>query len=207
VARNVTTLCFSRRFVPAEVLEAFLQQTPRLSTLIYDCRSVCTGALPLSILRQGLNHIQDSLTTLVVRYGNYVDAFLDTEPFVGVIDGSLGSLRKFSSLTNLKIPLAVLYGRDTPPSDALPLVEMLPLNLEHLTIPNGSWNDEAFILHHMRPFLAGLCRTATPHLQEFVLDSSDSYWVKPGSGPSYNPEIDLGDLCKRQGLKFTHRRG
>src|SRR6186713_2666720 len=115
--------------------------------------------------------------------------FLDTEPFVGVIDGSLGSLRKFSSLTNLKISLAVLYGRDTPPSGALPLVEMLPLNFEHLTIPNGSWNDEAFILHHIRPFLADLCRTATPHLQEFVLDSSDSYWVKPRARPSYNPEI------------------
>lgn len=226
LATNLTTLRldFYSWNSPASI-ESLLRQTPNLQSLVCNCSLEWSSSpLDLSALRQGLDHVRGTLNHLVLRLEILVDA---SDPVTWT---SLGPLCALTALEDLEIPLAILFGKFIPWTE-LDLAAFLPCGLKRLAISdhgiinNGGGNDEERSRGHSwrlpwgdanfyewpaRPasvllmeFFAGGWKTATPLLEEFVLNvnqegqASHEYWSND------EERRGLRQLVESQGIKCS----
>lgn len=140
LAASLTTLRLdSYTPVPADSIEALLRQTPNLQSLICNCRLLSSSPPhDLSALRQGLHQLRGTLTRLVFSFKIFFDKVPVTAVPVPVTPAqvtwdSLGPLGGLTSLEDLEISLAGLFGKVTP-DNAPPLACLLPRGLKRLVI-------------------------------------------------------------------------
>lgn len=212
-AANLTTLHLGCTSAPASTVELLLRHTPSLRSLVYNCElqvSSWPAHLNAYELRQGLEHVRDTLTHLVLRFVTHddPDAYIRVAHMSPmVVAASLGSLGSLTALERLDIPLGLLYGQQVAPSDAAPLADVLPARLKHLTMNDDLWDYEVFQQWRGEPtkallmaFFAGPWRTATPWLKDFVLDRrqkiqwSREYWSQRSNGEELRKLVESQDI-------------
>jgi hypothetical protein len=185
-----------------------LEKTPRLKTLTYDCYFPSTQReLDLETLRNGLRLVSCTLSELTLKYKvNYsVDYCWNPK----VLVGSLGSLCSLTQLTHLDTSLFLLY-TTVSPSNALPLAQILPPRLQQLRLNNNLWGasclrewKEAHIMSLFTQFLdPKVWKSATPDFQELslVMEYPRKWELR---GWEQEQQIEIGRLCKEQGIRFT----
>ena len=184
-------MALHRSPVTAETLEMLLKSAHNISTLFYDCYLPSTSSpLDLNVLKQALQHVHATLTHLTIRYDIFANEALDASSLACVVTGTLGSLASFTSLTELHIPLGVLFGQ-VRPSEAPTLASVLPSRLQRLTISDDLWEfdvsyqwiEDGRIMAILAAFLEGVpgeepsWKKATPELRVFVLDMRERGWI------------------------------
>lgn len=232
---RLTVLRFWQCAIPPRQLDDLLRYTPNLRVLEYEARMpLSTAPLDCTVLRQALQHVQSSLTDLVVRYDLFDDQAEETDTIRRVIKGNLGSLREFSRLKSLLVPLEVLLGQ-TSIIQEQPLAEILPASLRHLTFCDGSgyatflhWEGR-HVMSNFKTFLAGEIsidekwnerdekynctwiknskpgwRDATPQLREFVLEANNCGRLFYRFDWNMEEIKELEKTCKEQGIKFAY---
>lgn len=208
LAASLTTLELYETEARPGALESLLRHTPNLRSLVYDCNLPSSSSpLNLSALRQALDHVRDTLDNLVIGFQIFPDEGLDPTNLAAVLRGSLGPLGSMTALEDIIAPLMLLLGQVTPQT-AAPLADVLPPNLKRLTINDDLWNYDAFYTWEgehvgslLMAFFAGPCKTATPRLENFVLDMRDNsfesweYWDDKGKMEA------LQELTESQGVR------
>lgn len=214
LAASLTTLQLNHTSARPGAVEFLLRHTPNLQSLVYDCTLPSSSSpLDLPTLRQGLDHIRNTLAHLVIRFDISADEGLDPTNLAMVLRGRLGPLGPLNALEDLSVPLMLLLGQVTP-QNAAPLADALPQGLKRLTINDDLWDYDAFYTWKGEPvgalltaFFAGPCSTATPRLEEFVLDLqrngyvSAEYWDDGGKGQV------LRQLVESQGIRCSMLAG
>ncbi|KAF2240300.1 hypothetical protein BU26DRAFT_526092 [Trematosphaeria pertusa] len=204
--RQLKTLRLCHSFVSADTVELLLRHAPQLKTLVYDCHlPASAGCLDLGKLRQGLEHVCSTLSSLRVAYEILGDE-LNPDDLETVVTGSIGSLRNFASLAELEISLIALYGQ-SPPSSVPSLAQLLPFNLQHLTIADDLWDHPVFepwlgesTMDLLKAFFQDDWMTATPLLKKFVFDMEERRWASEDYWTEDEPLDELEQLCTNQGL-------
>lgn len=208
LAASLTTLKLNDTKARPGAVEFLLRHTPNLQSLVYVCNLPSSSSpMDLIALRQGLEHVRDTLAHLVVRFDIFADEGLDPTNLAAVLRGSLGPLGSMTALEDINVPLMLLLGQVTPQT-AAPLADVLAPNLKRLTINDDLWNYDAFwtwegehVGSLLMAFVAGPCKTATPRLEEFVLDvwedssASYEYWDDEGKKEA------LKELTESQGIR------
>lgn len=175
LAASLTTLKFKHTSARPGAIEFLLRHTPNLQSLFYDCY-VPPSCSPfnLTTLRKGLDHVRDTLAHLVLRFDIVDD---EGRNLAAVIRGSLGPLGSMTALEHLDASPMLLFGR-VKPQDAAPLADVLPPGLKRLIMNGDLWYYDTFntwaeehVGALLMAFFDGPCRTATPRLEEFVLDT------------------------------------
>lgn len=182
---------------------------PNLQSLVYDCKEPPDSVLILPDLQLALGHVRNTLTKLVIRSNPDIGPLSGFALVAGTLVGYLGWL---AGLEDLEIPLGVLYGL-TEPQSAPPLSNVFPAGLKRLTINNDLWQGQSLTssLWRFEPsgallkaFFSGAWKSATPLLEEFVLDlrnngkdRSREYWGRK--------EIreELQELVESQGMRCS----
>lgn len=210
LAASLTTLQLNYTSARASAVEFLLRHTPNLQSLVYNCNlpSSCSP-LDLFALQQGLDHVRDTLAHLAIRFDIFADEACDPANLATVLRGRLGPLGSMAALEDLDVPLMLLLGQ-VEPQDAAPLADVLAPGLKRLTLNDDLWNYDAFFYWEgdhvgslLMTFFAGPWRTATPRLEEFVLDMwqnayvSYESWDDEGKGK----KEALRQLVESQGIR------
>ncbi|KAG6364026.1 hypothetical protein INS49_009129 [Diaporthe citri] len=208
LAASLTTLHLNDTRARPGAVEFLLRHTPNLQSLVYVC-SLPSSSSPLDLvaLRQGLEHVRDTLTHLSIRFDIFADEGLDPRNLAAVLRGSLGPLGSMTALEDINVPLALLLGQVTPQT-AAPLADVLPSRLKRLTINDDLWNYDAFntwepehVGSLLTAFFAGPCKTATPRLEDFVLDMWENSWVSYECWDDEDKKEALQELTESQGIR------
>lgn len=207
LAASLSTLQLNGTCARPSAIEFLLRHTPNLQSLVYDCKLPSSSSpFDLPTLRQGLDHVRETLVHLAIRFEIFADEALDPESLVAVIRGSLGPLDFLPALEDLDVSLGVLLGQ-VKPEGAPPLADMLPPTLKRLTINDDLWNYDAFYYWEGGPvgallmaFFAGACKTATPLLEEFVLDMRKNGFVSYEYWDDQGGQEALRELVESQGV-------
>jgi hypothetical protein len=165
MALNLTVLQLRRSPALPSTLDLLLVATPGLITLEYDCL-LPSSQTPfcLRTLRQGLNHIRATLMYLSIRCEVFADEAIEVEALGTVFVNKLGALHDFPALITIETSLAILYGQVQEVNVPL-LANLLPPNLQHLTINDDLWGFYAFVweglevMEVLKAFLAGQRKT------------------------------------------------
>lgn len=212
LAASLSTLQLNDTSARPGAIEFLLRHTPNLQSLVYNCKLPSSSSpFNLPILRQGLDHVRETLTHLTIRLEIFADEALDPESLVAVINGSLGPLDFLPALEDLDISLGVLLGQ-VKPERAPPLADVMPPTLKRLTINDDLWNYDAFYHWQGDPvgapvgallmaFFAGACKTATPLLEEFVLDMRTNGFVSYEYWDDHGGQEALRELVESQGIR------
>lgn len=226
LATNLTTLRLDfYSSLSAVAIDSLLGQTPNLQSLVCNCSLEWSSSpFDLSALRHGLDHVRDTLTHLKLGFEILMDA---SDPVTWT---SLGPLCALTALEDLEIPLAILFGKFIPWTE-LNLAAFLPCGLKRLVISDhgivnnsGAVDEERSRGHSwrlpwghaefyewpalpasvlLREFFAGACKTATPLLEEFVLNvnqegqASREYWSND------EERRELRQWVESQGIKCS----
>jgi hypothetical protein len=161
MAFALTTLQLRRSPALPNTLDILLSATPSLTALEYDCL-LPSSQTPfcLSTLRQALNRVRGTLKNLSIRYEVFADDATEVESIGTILVNNLGSLCDFPALITLETSLAILYGQVREVNVPF-LLDLLPPNLQHLTINDDLWGFYAFVweglevMEVLRKFLTG----------------------------------------------------
>lgn len=215
LANHLTTIRLRGTTVSTKAMKFLLKHSPRIQELVYDCNNPSSrGSLPLKHLREGLAIVSKTLKRLEIRCRVHADEALEVESLRSVVTGSLGSLRSFDRLTHLKISFIVLFG-ETHPLQVPKLAEMLPPNLEVLTISDDLWGHSCFfdwdaysVLLVLSEFLGGFgnekigWKIATPILKRMVF-AVETNGFKSMDGWGEKERATLKRLCEVQKLEWS----
>lgn len=140
---SLHSLSLQRSSLDLQTLSLLLQNSRQLTTLVYDAL-LPSSRTPLNLdeLASALGHVRESLTYLKISIDVFADEAVDVQ-ILTALDGSLGSLAGFSTLTHLTISLPVLFG-DVLPSETSGLVDVLPRGLQHLVICDDLLDYDAY---------------------------------------------------------------
>lgn len=214
---NLTALRLDAIVAPAGAIEFVLRCTPSLESLVYDCKlpSSCSP-LNLTTLREGLDHVRNTLAHLVIRYEIEADEAVDPVTLTSVTTGSLGPLDGLTALENLEISPFVLLGQ-VPPQTAAPLAAVLPARLKRLVLNDDLWLYDAFETWRgeqmeallMDFFAGGAWKTATPLLEEFIFEFvQDAKYRRSALHMYWNDGVNRSRLLQTvggQGIRCAFR--
>ena len=230
LSQTLTTLRLTPSSMDPLTIQYLLRQTPNVKVFYYDC---CLHPehppLRLSILKETLLRIRDTLNDLTVRYKHYNNDGSDDPPTEAAepLREGLGPLHDFPVLTTLTTSFPVLFGMNKTPK----LAKHLPPTLETLTITNDLSAYEALGMRFedlntmviFRQYLAGQIlassvvishegdsckwvqdrepewKAATPRLRKLTYDVGTQLFTGYWLGDE--PREQLLGLCKTQGIE------
>ncbi|KAI4676101.1 uncharacterized protein J4E84_009718 [Alternaria hordeiaustralica] len=230
LSQTLTTLRLTPSSMDPLTIQYLLRQTPNVKVFQYDCcLHPAHPPLRLSILRDTLRHIRDTLTDLTVRYKHYNNDGSDDPPTDAAepLREGLGPLHDFPVLTTLTTSFPVLFGMNNTPN----LAKHLPPTLETLTITNdlsayqalGMRFEDLNAMAIFRQYLAGQIlassvvishegdsckwvqdrepewKAATPRLRKLTYDVGTQLFTGYWLGDE--PRERLLGLCKTQGIE------
>ncbi|KAF2488264.1 hypothetical protein BU16DRAFT_568428 [Lophium mytilinum] len=160
-ATLLTTLQLLRTALRPGEVHLILSHTPNLAVLELDfLRPSSAQTLDLEILGLALYLTEEKLVRFTLRHEVFADEAVDVETLADVYEGTLCSLRTFYALTHLNISLGCLHGQ-TSAQEAPALADVLPPNLQQLTINDDLWGFDALnwkdceIMEALKAFLTG----------------------------------------------------
>ncbi|KAI4694601.1 hypothetical protein J4E81_006199 [Alternaria sp. BMP 2799] len=230
LSQTLTTLRLTPSSMDPLTIKYLLRQTPNVKVFYYDC---CLHPdhppLRLSILKDTLRHIRDTLTDLTVRYRHYNNDGSGDPPTDAPepLREGLGPLHDFPVLTTLTTSFPVLFGMHNTPK----LAKYLPPTLETLTITNdlsayqelGMRLEDLNAMAIFRQYLAGQIlassvvishegdsckwvqdrepewKAATPRLRKLTYELSTR--IFNGYWLEDEPREQLLGMCKTQGIE------
>jgi hypothetical protein len=210
---NLTTLHLRHSHASVATLRKLLLATPKLSTLQYDFVQDVDDLYQgkphygeWAQLTRALRTLSSTLKDLTISVDyhiidDYKPEDWDEDWIAGVWSrrGRMGSLRDFTKLERLEVPLPVLLGWEPPGQN---LRDVLPSSLRHLCLRDDLFDTGDYLWTPWRSFVVGaeLDQSYQDTLNaEHVLSQLRGY-LNVGDNNRHEPLPD--EVC----LKFQHKR-